>query len=161
MATDDVRKRQNGMREARIEAERAAYEAVSRMVDKLREILGEGGALQGLPNLGTGTRPYYAARMRGNWIDNKLPEPESGEEWGRAVLVVDRQCRLLKARRNRVGEVETLPVEPGDIVAQDTPRMATTLEQVIVDHLQKIDKQTKRYRQLIDFSERMAAVMSE
>lgn len=155
---EDVQRRQDDLKQARQEAERATYDALLRMATKLREIVG--GRLHDVPNLGTGSKPYRAARLRGNYIDTKLPVPEEGEEWGRYVIVLDEWCRLVKARRNALGEHDVADIGPEDIVAQDGPRMMTTVQQVVEDHLRKVEKQTKRYRELQDFAHRISEVMS-
>lgn len=157
---ENVQQAQREMTDERDAAKAAAYQAVMLMADKLREAIGEGNRLYGLPNLGSGSFKYHAARLRGSWIDRPLEVPRSEDDWGAETICLNRHCELVHAQRDALGQVRERPVRPEDVMAEDTPRMVSTMQEVIKAHLKTIEKRSARYAQLRDLSRRMSEVLS-
>jgi len=146
------------MKAAREGAARSGYGAMQDMAAALRSALG-GTRLHGMPNLGSGSRPFPAARIRGP-DDGPLPVPRAGDASGRQVMVLTHYGELAWASRDAAGGVELAPVMMADVQAEDVKLMADVVDRAIARHCYTLGERTGEFLKLRDLAQRITEAIA-
>ena len=122
-----------------------------------------GARLHGLPNVGTGTRPYRAVRLRAAHIDVRLSVPEGVADRGPEALCLDDCGRLVVARMvRRAGlHVEARLVEDAEILAEDAESMGELIATVLEEHSHGIQAAEVKFAAFRVIAERIAGALDD
>lgn len=163
MLLDKVRHSSTDTAEFRDDAREQAIAAIRGLEQALVESLA-GEPLRGLKNLGTGSQPYYGARVRGKPEAKLLWPEEPDSEAETLVIVADGHLAMAVCRTMTSGgidpHVEECEVEDSDLRAEDVEAMLTTMAEIITRHITSAQTARERYTKLRELSDSVLRVLT-
>jgi len=131
------------------EASRAdAIVAITGLEEGLREAL-EGEKLKGLPNIAhSSSAPYRGAQVRTKRLNDPLPRPAHGQEWGREALVMNMDGVLALTRASSDGAIEERVADASDLRAEDLVDVAEAIVTLVDVHCQAAARRAGQYKRL-------------
>jgi len=143
----------------RVEVRTGAIAAIRDLEARVRDALGPGGRLRGLPNLGSKRYPHYAVRIVQSRERATLPQD------GREVLVLDMSGQLQVARMETVGAtagiVEARPVKDEELIAEDLPFFTRLVAELLERHVALTERRTRELERTARLATKLFQVMRE
>jgi hypothetical protein len=162
---EDVAFASTTLRSSRERARVRAIAAVRGMEQALVDAL-EGETLKGLREVVPG---YYAARARYTGKKDTylpfepLPDPKSGADYGREVLVVTASGVLEMARAVRHGHgvfgAESRVAADVDLVIEDVEHLGRLFPRLLAEHIERSRRTSMRFMRLEDVAQRISAAL--
>jgi hypothetical protein len=147
-----------GMEKARERAVYRSVQSVRQLEAALQHALGA-GELKGMPNIGSGTIPMRAVRIRGKRPWQRIAAP--GRGWSEQVLCLNSRGQLVMVRRGPRGAVSERRVDDDELQIRDAEKFAEVLGGVLDAHLAKAKSRTKTFGRLERFSDKIERILKE
>jgi len=119
----------------------------------------DGEPLRGLKNIGTNGVVLYAARIRADHTDNKVPHPSSAGSAGHfLVLNQDGELALVSWDSDDLVEISA---EDQDLRIDDVSGITNALRVVLPRHVKSAKATNKRYREVYALALKLIEVLGE